>query len=87
MSDCLIKSPTTFDNSFVPALRYTGTKPRVKFSGTCLKQNKITFTQGKIVNIYIAYHMIFKTRWYDDYSVLENSLFGPVKLVKKCWYW
>ena len=30
---------------------YVGTKAKVKFSGDCLKQEKITFNHGKIVNI------------------------------------
>ena len=33
-----IKPPTTSDNSFTPALNYYGTKARVKFTGSCLKQ-------------------------------------------------
>ena len=35
-------------------LNYLGTKTRVRFSGSCLKQDKITCTHGKIVNIYIV---------------------------------
>ena len=33
-----IKPPTTSDNSLNPALNYYGTKIRVKFTGSCLKQ-------------------------------------------------
>ena len=33
-----IKPPTTSDNSLTPALNYYGTKTRVKFTGSCLKQ-------------------------------------------------
>ena len=33
-----IKPPTTSDNSLTPALSYYGTKTRVKFTGSCLKQ-------------------------------------------------
>ena len=33
-----IKPPTTSDNSLNPALNYYGTKTRVKFTGSCLKQ-------------------------------------------------
>ena len=36
-----IKPPTTSDNSITPALNYYGTKTRVKFTGSCLKQSKI----------------------------------------------
>ena len=81
-SDEIIKLPTTSDNSLAPALRYIGNKIREKFNGGCLKQNKITFTHRKTVNIYIVYEMSFSTRGYDDYPVLENYLFGAVKLVK-----
>ena len=37
-----IKQPTTSDNSLTPALNYYGTKTRVKFTGSCLKQSKIS---------------------------------------------
>ena len=33
-----IKPPTTSDNCINPALNYYGTKTRVKFTGSCLKQ-------------------------------------------------
>ena len=36
-----IKPPTTSDNSLTPALNYYGNKVRVKFTGSCLKQQKI----------------------------------------------
>ena len=52
-----IKPPTTSDNSLTPALSYYGTKTRVKFTGSCLKQSKISYTHGKIVNIYIVYEL------------------------------
>ena len=35
-----IKPPTTSDNSLTPALSYYGTKTRVKFVWSCLKQPK-----------------------------------------------
>ena len=50
-----MKPPTTSDNSLTPALNYCGTKTRVKFTGSCLKQQKISYTHGKVVNIYIVY--------------------------------
>ena len=49
-----IKPPTTSDNSLTPTLSYYGTKTRVKFTGSCLKQPKISYTHGKVVNIYIV---------------------------------
>ena len=38
LSTKIIKPPATSDNSFTPALNYYGTKARVKFTGSCLKQ-------------------------------------------------
>ena len=49
-----IKAPTTSDFKFNPELRFFGTKTKVEFNGSCLKQDKITHTHGKIVNIYIS---------------------------------
>ena len=37
-----IKPPATSDNSLTPALSYYGTKTRVKFTRSCLKQSKIS---------------------------------------------
>ena len=39
-----IKLPTTSDNSLTAVLNYYGTKTRVKFTGSCLKQPKILYT-------------------------------------------
>ena len=52
-----ITPPTTSDNSLTPILNYYGTKTRVKFTGSCLKQPKISYTRGKVVNIYILYEL------------------------------
>ena len=40
-----------------PSIDYVGTKTRVKCRGVCLKQEKVTFNHGKIVNIYIFYEI------------------------------
>ena len=48
-----IKPPTTSDNSLTPALSYYGTKTKVKFAGSCLKQPNISCNHRTIVNIYI----------------------------------
>ena len=47
LSSETITPPATSDNSLTPALSYYGTKTRVKFTGSCLKQNKTTYTHGK----------------------------------------
>ena len=53
-----IKPPTTSDNSLTPTLSYYGTKTRVKFTGSCLKQPKISYTHGTIVKIYIVLNWV-----------------------------
>ena len=58
-----------------------GNKLKLKFNGSCLKQDKITYSHGKIVNIYIVYE-ISKNYNIRDYPTLENCLFGAVSLIK-----
>ena len=53
----IIKPPSTSDNSLTPAVSYYGTKTRVKFTRSCLKQPKISYTHGTIVNIYTVYRL------------------------------
>ena len=76
-----IKPPTTSDNSLTPALSYYGTKTRVKFTGSCLKQPKISYTHGKVVNIYIVYKLDVSSSHNND-PTLKNCLFGAVTLTK-----
>ena len=52
----------------------------VKFNGSCLKQDKITFNHGKTINIYIVYDLKSNLNNFDP--TLENCLFGTVKLTK-----
>ena len=76
-----IKPPTTSDNSLTPALSYYGTKTRVKFVGSCLKQPKISYTHGKVVNIYIVYELGASRSHIND-PTLEYCLFGAFTLTK-----
>ena len=57
MSDKKISSIRASNYTVTPFLDYYGTKTRVEFSESCLKQDKITYTHGKVVNIYIVYEM------------------------------
>ena len=52
-----INSITASNYMITPSLDCLGAKIRVKFSGSYLRQDKITYTHGKIVNIYIVYEM------------------------------
>ena len=56
-------------------------KIRIKFDGSFLNRFPPTILHGNIVNIYIVYEI---TSDYKDinYPILENCLFGSVKLTK-----
>ena len=53
----------------------------VKFTGSCLKQPKFTYTHKTIVNIYIVYELGASTT-NDNDPTLKNCLFGAVTLTK-----
>ena len=82
VSDEKINSITASNYSVTPFLDYYGTKTSVEFSETYLRQDKVSFNHGKIVNIYIVYE-ISKSINIRDYLTLENCLFGAVSLTKK----
>ena len=75
------KAISTSDNSLNPTLSYYGTKIRVKFTGDCLKQPKISYTHRKVVNIYIVYELGASSS-NDSDPTLKNCLFGAVTLTK-----
>ena len=56
-------------------------KIKLKFNGSCLIQDQITYTPQTILNIYIVYE-ITKKNSISDYPTLENCLFGSIKLTK-----
>ena len=74
-----IKTPSTSNNSFNPFLDYVNSKIRVKFNGSCLKQDKVTYGHETIVDIYIVYE-INKNYDISNYLTLENCLFEAVSL-------
>ena len=70
-------------NNFLnPLLNYLGTKLRVRFSGNCLKQDKLTYKHDAIVNIYIVYEINKNDNTTSSDSTIENCLFGAVTLTK-----
>ena len=66
LSDKSIKPPTASDNSLSPLIDCLGNKTRLKFNGSCLKQNKLTYTHRIIVNIYIVYEISISDSNYND---------------------
>ena len=91
LSDEILKRPTTSENNLDPALSYFANNARVKFYGKYLKQDEMTFTDRKIVNMYIFYE-INLWNYVDSGDLMVASFFlGAVKLVEnadtyKYWY-
>ena len=82
LSDETIKPPTTSNNSLTPTINYYyPNKIRVKFTGRCLKQDKVIFNHGKVVNIYIIYELGASTSSDSD-PTIKNCLFGAVTLTE-----
>ena len=76
-----IKPPATSDNSLTPALSYYGTKTRVRFTGSCLKQSTISHNHRPIINIYIVYELGASSSHNND-PTLKTCIFGVVTLTK-----
>ena len=81
LSDERLNSYTAFNYKVTPELSYYGTKIRVEFNGSCLKQDKVPYNHGKIVNIYIVYE-IRKNYSISNYPTLGSCLFGAVSVTK-----
>ena len=89
---------TTSDYKLNPQLSYYGTKTRVWFKtdGSCLKQDKVTFNQRKVVNIYTV-HEIIKIAVIgscDNYPTLQNlvqlnqiKMLTLINMVFRLWNW
>ena len=68
------KTPVAPNYSITPK-SYFGSKTRVKFNGSCLKQNKNTCNYGKIVSAYIVYE-INKHFNVSSYPTLEKFIWS-----------
>ena len=82
LSDETIKPPSTSDNSITPSISYINNTDKigVKFTGSCLKQsNKLTYTNEKVVNIYIVYEL-GASSFIDSDPTIKKCLFGAVTL-------
>ena len=81
LSDGRTNSIIASNYSITTELSYYGSKIRVKINGSCLKQDKATYSPGTIANIYIVYE-ISKNYNISSYPTLENCLFRAVSLTK-----
>ena len=75
-----IKSSTVSGFSTDPKLPYIEDRMRVKFGGDFLKQDKVTYSHGAIINIYIVYELYEAVN--NSSATLDNCLFGAVTLTK-----
>ena len=80
LSDETIKPPTASDYKLNPQLNYYGTKARLQFRGSCLKQDKSAFNHGEVVNIYIVYEL--DKTYVKIHPRLVNCLAGAVSVTK-----
>ena len=76
-----INPPTTTNNSLTPTINYYDTKIRVKFTGSCLNQPKISYTHNKVISIYIVPELGASGSHNND-STLKSCLFGAVTLTE-----
>ena len=81
MSDEGLNSNTVSNYKITPELSFYGIKTKLEFNGSCLKQDKVTYNHGKIINKLIVYE-ISKNYSIPSYPTLENRLFGAVSLTK-----
>ena len=74
--------PASSDNSFTSLIDYYGGKVRLKLNGSCSEQsNKLIYSYGSWVNIYIVYKL-GASGSNDSDPTLKNCLFGAVTLTK-----
>ena len=81
LSDEKLDSITASNYKITPELSFYGTKKRVESNGSCLKQDKVTYNHGAIVNIYIFYE-IDQNYSISSYPTIENCFFRAVSFTK-----
>ena len=77
-----IKPSDPSNNSLGPSINDINTKLRVKFSGSCLKQERVAFKYKHVVDIYFVYEINLWSYIQDAYCLLGNSLFGATNVTK-----
>ena len=70
---------TRSDNSFAPKItdihKY---KIALKFEGNCLKQDKVSFVQRNMENIFIVYELNTWSRYLKADFTFKDCIFGAV---------
>ena len=81
LSEESIKPFPASDNSLGSLIDYYSYNIRVKFNGSILRQPKVSYTHGKIVNIQIVYELGASSSHIND-PTLKYCLLGAVTLTK-----
>ena len=76
-----IKPSAISDNILTHTLSYYGTKTMVKFTGSCWKQPRVSYSHRTIVKIYIVYELGASSSHNND-PALKRCLFSAVILTK-----
>ena len=69
------------NSNSVPKLLIENSRFCVNFKGNYVKQDKISYLHGSVVNIYIVYSLKNRTVNNPDFTV-QNGLFGAIKITK-----
>ena len=69
LSNESIKPLTTTNNSLTPELNYYGTKTKIKFTRSCLKQSSHIFTYKQVINIYMVYELAASSSLTSDPTI------------------
>ena len=77
-----IKPSDASDNSLAPSINDNNTKLRVRFGGSCLKQERVAYKYKYVVDIYFVYEINLWSYIQDGYCLLGNSLFGAANVTK-----
>ena len=83
MSNEKFMPPYTTNKSLSPKLVWYNSRIKLKFKGSCLKQDKASFTPKNVVSLFIVYEL--DNTWPRDLNTdftLKNCLFGSLKLTK-----
>ena len=79
LSNEKIISPKTTDTDSSPKVIYNNGGVHLRLISDYLKQDKVVYNHGSIVNIYVVYELSFSTT--SDIT-LDNCLFGAITLTK-----
>ena len=83
MSNKKAQPPFTADKSFSPNVIWmNNSRIRLRFTGTCLRQELASFTLSNIVNLFIVYELGKRLQNLNVKFNLKDYSFGDIKLTK-----